>query len=304
MDLQVVAEGLQFPEGPIAMRDGSVVLVEIRRRTLTRVLPSGRTEVIAELGGGPNGAAVGPDGAVYVCNNGGFNWLTRADGSTVPHGIAPDYKGGFIQRVDLATGRFETLYTECDGRRLRGPNDLVFDHAGGFWFTDLGKADDERIDLGFLYYARADGSRIVKARSGMMTPNGIGLSPDENILYVAETRTSRLWPFEIGGPGQLKQAQDRFAPQRPLGPLPGYQLLDSLAVEAGGKVCVATLLNGGITVFDPAGGVEHVPLPDQLVTNICFGGADMRDAFITGSATGRLLKVRWPRPGLRLACEA
>jgi gluconolactonase len=304
MVLQVVAEGLQFPEGPVAMRDGSVVLVEIRRGTLSRVLPSGRIEVIAELGGGPNGAAVGPDGAMYVCNNGGFNWLTRTDGSIVPHGIAPDYTGGSIQRVDLKTGRFETLYAECEGRGLRGPNDIVFDSTGGFWFSDLGKADDERIDLGFLYYARADGSMIVKARSGMMTPNGVGLSPDGATLYVAETRTSRLWPFEIAGPGKLKQAQDRFAPQRVLGPLPGYQLLDSLAVEAGGKVCVATLLNGGITVFDPAGGVEHVPMPDPLTTNICFGGPDMCDAWITGSTTGRLLKVRWPRPGLRLAYEA
>ena len=78
MDFEVVTEGLQFPEGPIAMADGSVVLVEIRRQTPTRVLPDGRQQIIARLGGGPNGAAIGPDGAAYICNNGGFEWIDPA----------------------------------------------------------------------------------------------------------------------------------------------------------------------------------------------------------------------------------
>ncbi|MGH8227730.1 MAG: SMP-30/gluconolactonase/LRE family protein, partial [Steroidobacteraceae bacterium] len=69
--MQLIASDLQFPEGPVAMADGSVVLVEIRRGTLTRVGLDGRRETLAQLGGGPNGAAIGPDGAVYVCNNGG-----------------------------------------------------------------------------------------------------------------------------------------------------------------------------------------------------------------------------------------
>ena len=95
-----------------------------------------------------------------------------------------------------------------------------------------------------------------------------------------------------------------YAPGRVVANLPGYQLLDSLAVEAGGKVCVATIVNGGITIFDPDGSTEHVPVPDPVTTNICFGGADMRDAWITAGATGRLYKARWPRPGLRLAFNA
>ena len=82
MQMEEIASGLEFPEGPIAMDDGSVILVEIKRGTLTRVQPDGSTEIIAELGGGPNGAAIGPDGAVYVCNNGGFEWHD-VDGLTV-----------------------------------------------------------------------------------------------------------------------------------------------------------------------------------------------------------------------------
>ncbi|MFC0282105.1 SMP-30/gluconolactonase/LRE family protein [Camelimonas abortus] len=305
-ELELVAEGLEFPEGPVAMSDGSVILVEIRRKTLTRVKPDGRVEVIAELGGGPNGAAIGPDGAVYVTNNGGFNWVTRPDGTLAPHGVPADYPGGSIQRVDLKTGKVTTLYTEGGGRALRGPNDLVFDAAGGFWFTDLGKADDERMDIGHLYYAKPDGSMIVKARSGLMTPNGVGLSPDGRTVWVAETRTSRVWGFSITGPGQIGGSTDRFAAQhRVLGPLPGYQLLDSLAVEADGRVCVATIANGGITVFNPQdGSFGHVAVPDAITTNICFGGPDMRDAWITASSTGRLYRRRWPRPGLKLHFNA
>jgi gluconolactonase len=86
--------------------------------------------------------------------------------------------------------------------------------------------------------------------------------------------------------------------------LPGHQLLDSLAVEANGNVCSATIYNGGITVFSPGGNFEHIPFPDPLTTNICFGGKDMRDAYITLSGTGKLIKVRWPRPGLKLNFNA
>ncbi|HEY1926084.1 MAG TPA: SMP-30/gluconolactonase/LRE family protein [Caulobacteraceae bacterium] len=305
LHVEVVAEGLQFPEGPIAMADGSVVLVEIQRQSLTRVRPDGKCEVIAHLGGGPNGAAIGPDGKVYVTNNGGFQWVTRPDGITAPHGKPADYKSGSIQRVDLASGKVETVYAACDGRPLRGPNDLVFDKSGGFWFTDLGKSDGDVMQMGHLLYARPDGSKIVRVREGMITPNGVGLSPDEKTVWVAETYTSRVWGFEIAAPGELAQSADMWAPGRVLGPLPGYQLLDSLAVDGAGKVCAATIVNGGITAFDPDGSTEHFAVPnDPIVTNICFGGADMRDAWITSSGRGLLLKTRWPRPGLKLNFNA
>lgn len=303
MNFEIVAEGLQFPEGPIVMADGSIVLVEIKRQTLTRVKPDGSNEVIAKLGGGPNGAAVGPDGAVYVCNNGGFAWQ-EGGGFTAPHGTAADYKTGSIQRVDLKTGAVSTVYDACDGKPLRGPNDIVFDAAGGFWFTDLGKSDGDKMHMGHLHYAKPDGSMIKLVREGMISPNGVGLSPDGKTVWVAETHTSRVWGFPITGPGEIEQPGGLFAPGSVLGPLPGYQLLDSLAVEASGKICCATLVNGGITAFDPNGGVEHFAYPDPLVTNICFGGPDMQTAWVTASGTGKLLKTRWPRPGLKLAFNA
>jgi gluconolactonase len=304
MNIEVVTDNLQFPEGPIAMADGSVLLVEIRRQTLTRVFPDGRQEIAAQIPGGPNGAAIGPDGAVYVVNNGGFEWVTGSGGAITTHGKAPkDYKSGSVQRVDVKTGVVKTLYTECDGRPLRGPNDLVFDRDGGLWFSDPGKVTEEWIHHGHLLYARPDGSMIRRVRNPMVTPNGVGLSPDQKTLYVAETLTARLWTFQVTGPGQIAEPSDRWD-QDVFGPLPGKQMLDSLAIEAEGNICVGTLRHGGITVFGPSGGTEHIAFPDPMVTNICFGGPDMRDAWITGSATGTLFKCRWPRAGLRLNFNA
>ena len=304
MDIDLVAEGLQFPEGPMAMADGSVVLVEIRGGTLTRVTPDGRKQVIARLGGGPNGAAIGPDGAAYVCNNGGaFGWDDDPD-VHMPGNPPTNYKGGSIQRVDLNTGAFTTLYGDCDGLPLNGPNDIVFDDAGGFWFTCFGQSDGEVRRLGGIYYARADGSKITRVRAEQISPNGIGLSPDGKTVYWADSMLQRLWALDLKGPGEPATPPGYMA-ARILVNLPGLQWFDSLAVEASGKVCTATLFNGGITVIDdPSGAYEHVAFPDAITTNICFGGADMRDAWVTCSSTGKLYKCRWPRPGLKLAYNA
>ena len=301
MDMEIVAEGLAFPEGPIAMSDGSVLLVEIRSGHLTRVGPTGRVERLVDVGGGPNGAAIGPDGAVYVVNNGGFSWKSSEVG-VIPSGTARDYVGGSVQRVDLSTGKVTTLYTESEGIPLRGPNDIVFDAHGGFFFTDLAKWTEDVQQLGAIHYARADGTGIRAIRRGMMTPNGIGLSPDGGILYVAESLTGHLWAFDVVRPGNVSKPPGEWKPGRHVWSAVGLAMYDSLAVEADGRVCVATVIRGGIDVISADGrGCHSLPLPAAMTTNICFGGDDMQTAWITASNTGRLYRCRWPRPGLRLA---
>jgi gluconolactonase len=298
-----VASGLRFPEGPVALSDGSVLVVEIARGTLSRVFPDGRVEVVAETGGGPNGAAVGPDGAVWICNNGGFEW--HEVGGRLFSGNQPaDYSGGSIQRVELATGSVETVYRECDDRPLRGPNDLVFDRTGGFWFTDHGKTRERERDRTGLFYARCDGSEIREVVFPLEAPNGVAISPDGDRVYVAETMTGRVFYWNLAGPGEI--VPHPRSPNRGhlLAGLPGLQLLDSMAVDVAGNVCVATLVNGGITVIAPDGEVlEHVSTGDPLTTNLCFGGRERRTAFVTLSSTGRLVALEWPRPGLELAFE-
>ena len=303
-NMREIARGLRFPEGPVAMPDGSVILVEIARGTVSRVAPDGTIDVVATPGGGPNGLALGPDGKLYCCNNGGFEWREAPDSGLRPIGQAKDYSGGRIERIDIATGAVEVLYTGTPNGPLRGPNDIVFDAHGGFWFTDLGKTRARDFDHGGIYYAKADGSQIVEAIYPMLTPNGIGLSPDGATLYAAETRTGRVWAWDLGGPGEIKPGLGRqHVPGggRLLAGLPGFQLFDSLAVDGVGNVCVATLMNGGITVISPDGkSIEHISTDDYMTTNICFGGPDLRTAFITLSSSGRLVAMDWPRPGLKL----
>src|SRR2546430_12167216 len=103
-DVRVLATGLEFPEGPVVLPDGSVVLVEIRGRRLTRVWPDGRKEVVAEIPGGPNGAAIGPDGKCYICNNGGVSWVPSPGPPSAGAPPPPEYIGGAIHRG----GRFTT----------------------------------------------------------------------------------------------------------------------------------------------------------------------------------------------------
>ncbi len=300
ISFHTVTEGLRFPEGPIAMSDGSVILVEIEARTLTRVSRSGEKSVVAQLEGGPNGAARGPDGKIYVCNNGGFAWH-EDDKGLRPAGAPEGDPVGWIERVDPASGEVERLY-EGGAAGFRGPNDIVFDRSGGFWFTDAGKVNPRIIHRGGVYYGRCDGTQVREVIHPMMQANGIGLSPDETRLYVAETMTGRLWEFEITGPGEVsKEPFPSPNGGRLLAGLPGYQLFDSLAVDSAGNICIATLMNGGITVVSPDGAsVEHIALPDPYVTNICFGGPGTATAYATLSATGRLVSFDWPRPGLRL----
>jgi gluconolactonase len=301
-DIHTVTDGLQFPEGPVACADGSVILVEIAAGALTRVAPDGTKTIVARPGGGPNGAAIGPDGKGYVVNNGGFEFLVDDQGRRRPTLQAKDYSGGRLEKIDLATGAVEVLYRECGGHQLRGPNDLVCDTHGGIYFTDLGKRRARDMDVGGVYYAQRDGSSIVEIAYPMVTPNGIGLSPDGDTLYVAETEAARLWAFDIVAPGVVRK--DPWpSPHggRIVAGMGGYQRFDSLAVQEDGRIAVATLINGGITVISPDGRhVEHTPMPDPMTTNICFGGPDMRTAFITLSWTGKLVAVEWPSAGLKL----
>ncbi len=279
-EVEVIAEGLNFPEGPVVMADGSVIVVEIHAGLITRCWGGGRKEVVASPGGGPNGAAIGPDGALYVCNSGGLG-----------HGVEGALEPGRIERIDLATGKVERVYEVCDGKPLSAPNDLMFDADGTMWFTDLGKISAGGKEFGGLYAARADGSAILRIKGGTLSYNGVGVAPDGSAVYVADTYSARIYAYDR-----------RIAAQEPrlVATVPGMVMLDSLAMSAAGNVCVATLFEGGVSTVTPAGAVTKHPLPDRLVTNVAFGGADMMDAYVTFSGAGTLVRTRWHEPGMRL----
>lgn len=305
MSFDVMTTGLKFPEGPVALPNGDALVVELHRGTLTRVSPDGTRTVVAEVGGGPNGAAIGPDGRAYVVNSGGL-YAFQFGPYVFAGGTPEDYTGGSVQAVDLETGEVEVLYTECDGEQLRGPNDIVFDAHGGFYFTDYGKSGHRANDKGRLYYALADGSGIRKVADDMTGPNGIGLSPDGSRLYVSETMTARVWWWEVVAPGEIVGGRTIAGSGGGnfLFTAPDYRNFDSLGVEANGNICVASLATPGIVVISPDGElVEIVDIDtdgDPGITNICWGGPDMRTAYVTASSTGKLLRFNWARPGLAL----
>jgi gluconolactonase len=305
-EVRELAGGLEFPEGPVVWDDGSVTVCEIKGKRITRIAPDGTKDVVAETGGGPNGAQIGPDGKLYVCNNGGAYEFVDMGGLTFTHQPPSRHEGGRIERVDIHTGEVERLYEEAGGNALIAPNDLVFDGHGGFWFTDHGIRHDRHQDRTWLCYAKADGSEIREVTGPVDGPNGIGLSPDGTKLYVAETYTAAIWAWDVTGPGELGEGLPLLPHGgTPLARIGGFCALDSLAVDAEGNVSVGTLLRAGIATVSPEGeDVDFIEAGDLWPTNIAFGGDDMTTAYIAGSSTGRLLTTDWPRAGLKLAHSA
>jgi gluconolactonase len=303
---RVVTDGLAFPEGPLELPGGDILVTEIFAGSLTRVAPDGTKTRYAYTGGGPNGAAIGPDGAIYVTQNGGIEW-----GGSFNTGRFAWFKGdapappmeGCVQRA-TADGAVAVLYRECNGIPLKAPNDLVFDAEGNFYFTDLGKTRARDRDRTGIYYASPDGKMIREVVFPAESPNGCSLSPDGKTLFFGETTTGRVWAVELKGPGEMAR---RYC----LGNVPGAppsfaSSCDSMCVDSEGSVLQATIANGGITVI-PTDGREmwHVPTGDYLTTNCCFGGPGLRTLYVTLSTSGQLIAFdTWPVAGLRLQYQA
>jgi gluconolactonase len=301
MTLRQITDGLVFAEGPVPLPTGDVLVVEVMAGRLTRVGADGSKSLVGETGGGPNGAAIGPDGRCFICNNGGFGPSVSSD-CLLPSEAPLSREPGSIQAVDLKTGSVETLYTHSAKTPFWGPNDLVFDGHGGFWFTDYGRDRQRARTRGAVYYAQADGSSIDEALYPMESPNGVGLSPDGSTLYIAETYTGHLWRFRLSAPGVIDPAGGHSPNGGSIvGRAGPGEFLDSLAVDSEGYICCGSPGRGAILIFPPEGGSpERIEMPDFLTTNIAFGGPDLRTAYVTLGSSGRLMAMDWPRPGLRL----
>ena len=308
--IRTLASGLRFPEGSSADRDGSVLVPEIEGAAVVRVHPDGRRDTVADVGGGANGCAFGPDGSLYVCNDGGF-LFTEVDGVRIPVGAPPENVGGSVQRVDPLSGAVETVFTESGGERLGGLNDIVFDTGGHCYVVDT--------TGGKIHYADPVAGTIRVAASGLIMPNGAGLTPDGARLHVSETMTGRIRTWAVAGPGELVEQPDlhqhggaelprwdgwdRLAVDDAVRPYLEGVFWDGLAVDGAGNVCVADLPNSGICVIDPQGQVVGrfvTPVRDPYVTNLCFGGAAGNTAYVSSAGRGLLYEVPWPWPGLRL----
>lgn len=298
-----LADGLAFPESPVVFDDGSVVVSEMAAGRITRVRPDGVTTPVAETGGGPNGVARLADGRLVVCQNGGSTfgfgpWPYDLDGcATLFRPIGPPDQPVVpaLQVVD-PDGSVRTLATEFSTRSgsvlpLMRPSDICVDGHGGFYVTDGGAVRGRSRGMTGLLYGTVDGG-LREIVYPLEMPNGVALSPDGALLYVAETRTRRVWEFTLKGPGLVGRARG-LATVPSGGPL-NVGGADGLCVDADGRIVVATLGTGGITVLSPAGELlGAIPADDPMTTNVTLS-PDGRTLFMTLASSGRLIAIeRW-----------
>ncbi len=289
MPPEVLTDGLKFPEGPVWAPDGTLYVTEIEGGRITAIAPDGSKRTFADTGGAPNGAALGPDGYLYVTNNGG-------------------QEPGSIQRID-PHGKVDMLYEKCDGHPFHGPNDLVLDAHGGLYFTDPARVTRQGVPFGHIYYARCDGSQVTQLQYYFYFPNGVALTPDGSTLIVLESLTSRVWAIPIDSPGVLGQVDAGARAGSPrqwpvsslLATMPQPAVPDGMCLDAAGNLLVCAHNAGVVSVHAPDGApLSHITVEDRRLTNCCFGGEDFQTLYITESGLGRVVTVRWERPGLRL----
>jgi gluconolactonase len=269
VDGEVIASGLAFPEGPV-WRDGAVDFVEVEGGRISR-WREGTVSMIAQVGGGPNGATVGPDGALYVTQNGGMTRETR---------VTPG-----IVRVD-SDGVVEVVATRVAGHELDGPNDLAFGPDGRLWFTDpRGAADPARNQQPGRIFALdvRSGEGELIAELEPVFPNGIAFLADGTLVWT-ESFSRRVVGLADGRPETIVE-------------LPELHFPDGLCVGADGLLFVATTFAHCVTVLDGDRIVDQLHCGDGMVTNCCFGGTDL---YVTESRHGTLWRFALGVEGLAL----
>jgi gluconolactonase len=270
VDGAIVAEGLAFPEGPVWTGDGLYV-TEVAGGTLTRWTEAGGLEPVATTGGGPNGAVLAADGALYVTQNGGMEPARRVAAG--------------IQRVTPA-GDVTMVVTEIAGLHLGAPNDLVFGPDGRLWFTDPRSAPDgSKLNPGRLFAldpSTGEGELVIELEP--VYPNGIAFTADGTLLWT-ESFSRRVMALDDGGPRTVIELPDNHFP-------------DGMCVGADGTLYVASTYAHCVSVVRDGDLVDRLECGDGMATNCCFGGTDL---YVTESRHGTLWRFALGVEGLPLA---
>ncbi len=259
-----------FLEGPVFDRSGNLYVTDIPWGRVFRISPDREWSLVAEYDGEPNGMKFLDDGRLLIT----------------------DYKNG-LMTLDVASGKVTPYLARRNSERFKGVNDLIFDAQGNLYFTDQGQSG-LHDPTGRLYRLRPDG-QLDCLLDNVPSPNGVALSPDGKVLYLAVTRGNCVWRVPLMADGSVSKVSQFFTSYGPSGP-------DGLAVDSEGNLLVCNpglgyvwLLNHRgepLTVWRSPGGLS--------VTNLAFGGDDGRTLFCTESTTGTILSARGSHPGMAL----
>jgi gluconolactonase len=259
-----------FLEGPSFDRQGNLYCTDIPYGRIFRVLPDGKFELAGETGGEPNGLKIHKDGRLFIA----------------------DHKRGLLV-MDPATGKCEPFLERAFGEGFRGLNDLVFARNGDIYFTDQGQSGLQDPS-GRVYRLRTSGV-LECVLDGIPSPNGLVLTPDESILYVAVTRHNSVWRLPLDRNGHASKVGVWVHMSGGSGP-------DGMAVDQAGNIVVAHPGMKAAWVFAPHGEPLYriAACEGSRITNVAFGGPDNRTLYMTESQTGVILAADMPEPGLVL----
>ena len=269
-----LATGFVFTEGPVWHPEGFLYFVDIRRSQLLRWIPGQQPFVVQEDTKGGNGLTFDLQGRLIMCEGDNRRVArTERDGS-----------------ISVLADRWE-------GKRLNRPNDVVGNSDGSIYFTDPGgRLPPEEAEIGFsgVYRVAPDGS-ISLASDDCDYPNGLAFSPDEKVLYVANSRADKyIRAYDVQPGGSLTNSRifaDMSAPEE--------EVPDGMKVDQEGRVfCTGP---GGTWIFDKDGNRLGIYRTPEVPANCAFGGTDRRTLFLTARTSVYTVRVKVPGVGIPTA---
>jgi len=257
-----------FLEGPVFDELGNLYVTDIPFGRIFRISPAGEWELVAEYDGEPNG----------------MKFLNQREL------LIADYKNG-LMLCDIASGAVRPYLTRRNSESFKGINDLVFDSRGNLYFTDQGQTG-MHDPTGRLYRLRSNG-QLDLLLSNAPSPNGLALSPDEKVLYLAVTRGNAVWRLPLLDDGSVAKVGQFFTSYGPSGP-------DGLAVDQQGRVIVANPGLGYAWVLNHRAEPVLVlrSTEGMSLTNVAFGGAGRKTLYCTESVSGSILRAELDVAGL------
>lgn len=260
-----------FLEAPVFDAHGNLYVGDIPNGRIFRIDAKGEWELVVQYEGEPNGMKFASDGEIVIA----------------------DYRNGLLA-LDVERGTIRDWLGRRNTERFKGPNDLAFDSRGNLYFTDQGQTG-LHDPTGRVYRLGVDG-RLDALLTNVPSPNGVALSPDEKVLYVAVTRGNCVWRVPLMEDGSVAKVGQFFTSRGPSGP-------DGLAIDESGRLVVANPGLGVAWVLDALAQPVEVlkSAAGPSLTNLAFGGADRKTAYFTESTTGTILRAAMQVPGVKLS---